>query len=263
MLTILFIGDVFGAVGRRCLGGFLPRLVEQYRVDLVVANGENSAGGLGINAKTAQDMLDAGVDLITTGNHIWKQKGVEQYLDQEPRVLRPANYPPGTPGQGYALVESAAGVLVAVVNLQGRVFMNPLPCPFHAMDDLLGGPLKDARAVCVDFHAEATSEKQAFARYMDGRISAVLGTHTHVQTADEKVLPGGTAYISDLGMTGPQDSVIGMRAEVAVKRFITQIPQGFRAAKDDPWLQGAVVSLDEKTGSALSIERLNLKGGQV
>jgi metallophosphoesterase (TIGR00282 family) len=260
MTNLLMIGDIFGSVGRRSLKRHLPGLIKEHRLDLVVANGENAAGGLGITAKVAGDIFQQGVQVITTGNHVWKQKDLIGYIDSEPRLLRPANYPDENPGQGYIITRTGSGAKVAVVNLEGRVFMSTLGCPFVTMDRLLDGPLKEADFILVDFHAEATSEKQALAYYLDGRVTAIVGTHTHVQTADERILPQGSAYITDLGMTGPHDSVIGMNPPTAIKRFITQRPQGFKVSSRDPWLQGAIIKAEVSAGRAESIHRISLQG---
>ncbi len=256
MLRVLFIGDVFGAPGRKCLEDLLPGLKKRLDLDLVVANGENASGGLGLSQRVAREMFMLGVDVITTGNHVWKQRDLIPLLEEEPHVLRPANYPAGSPGQGWVVARAKGGQRLAVVNLEGRTFMNSLDCPFAALEALLAGPLKGVASVCVDMHAEATSEKQALAWRFKGRVSAVLGTHTHVQTADERLLAGGTAYITDLGMTGPQDSVIGMDPATAVERFLTQRPARFTVAKGDPWLMGAVVEIDPDSGQALGIQRV-------
>lgn len=256
MLKILFVGDIFGEPGRRALERLLPRLRDETAADLVVANGENAAGGLGLTARLARELWGCGVDVITMGNHVWKQRDLLSVLDEEDRLLRPANFPPNVPGHGQVMVE-AAGAKIGVVNLQGRVYMNELDDPFRCLDDLLAGPLADADCVVVDMHAEASSEKQALAWYADGRVAAVVGTHTHVQTADEKILPGGTAYISDLGLTGPHRSVIGMDPKAAIKRFLTQQPMRFKVAKGDVRLQGALVEVDQDTGLALSIKRIS------
>ena len=256
MLRVLFIGDVFGSPGRRCLEELLPELRRRLAVDLVVANGENAAGGLGLNNAQARAMFLWGVDVITTGNHVWKQRDLVPLLEEEPHLLRPANYPEGTPGRGWVRARARGGVEIGIVNLEGRTFMSPLDCPFASLEAILAGPLKGLDLVCVDMHAEATSEKQALAWHFDGRVSAVVGTHTHVQTADERILPQGTAYITDLGMTGPQASVIGMDPEAAVPRFRQQRPQPFRVATGDPWLHGALVTIDPASGLASAIERI-------
>lgn len=260
MLKILFIGDIFGEPGRMALERLLPRLRDEVAADLVVANGENAAGGLGLTARLARELWGCGVDVITLGNHVWKQRDLLPVLDEEDRVLRPANFPPGVPGHGHVIVE-AAGAKIGVVNLQGRVYMNELDDPFRCLDGLLAGPLAAADCVVVDMHAEASSEKQALGWYVDGRAAAVVGTHTHVQTADEKILPQGTAYISDLGLTGPHRSVIGMDPRAAIRRFITQQPMRFKVAKGDDRLQGALVEVDPSTGLAKSIKRINQAAG--
>ncbi|MBM4283773.1 MAG: TIGR00282 family metallophosphoesterase [Deltaproteobacteria bacterium] len=243
-MNILFIGDIVGSPGRRAVEELLPRLVDQHAIDLVVANGENAAGGVGITPPVAEQLLAMGVDVLTSGNHIWKHKEIIPYLEDTDRLLRPANYPPGTPGRGWTVVETAVGQKAAVVNLEGRVFMNPLECPFRTVDQVLASLPAEVRAVVVDMHAEATSEKLAMGWYLDGRVSAVIGTHTHVQTADARVLPRGTGYITDVGMTGPVDSVIGMKTEVILQRFLTQLPQPFKVASQDVQLQAVVINLD-------------------
>ncbi len=259
MLRILFVGDVFGSPGRKCLAALLPQLKRRLEPDLVVVNGENASGGLGLNQSAAEEIFSYGVEVITTGNHVWKHKDLTPLLKQEPHLLRPANYPAGAPGQGWVIARARNGVDVGVVNLEGRAFMSNLECPFAALDGILAGPLKNTAVVCLDFHAEATSEKLALAWDFDGRLSAMVGTHTHVQTADERVLPRGTAYISDLGMTGPQDSVIGMEASVAIHRFRTMRPERFLVAKGNPMLHGALAVIDESTGKATSIERVKAR----
>ncbi len=256
MLKLLFIGDVFGEPGRRALERLLPRLREEWAVDLVVANGENAAGGLGLTARLARELWGCGVDVITTGNHVWKQRDLVPLLEDTDRVLRPANFPPGTPGRGQVMVE-AGGARIGVVNLQGRVYMAELDDPFRCLDGLLAGELAGAACVVVDMHAEASSEKQALAWYADGRVAAVVGTHTHVQTADQRILPQGTAFITDLGMTGPHRSVIGMDPAAAIARFTTQRPLRFKVAKGDVRLQGALVELDPDSGRALGIQRVD------
>jgi metallophosphoesterase (TIGR00282 family) len=248
-VLILAIGDVIGKPGRKALSQLLPGLRQQYGIDLVMVNGENAAGGIGLTVETAREMLDAGADVLTSGNHIWKHREIYPYLDSDMPLLRPLNYPPGVPGRGYLVIGQ-----VAVVNLIGRVFIGDLDCPFRAMDALLAS-LKP-KIIIVDFHAEATSEKVALGRYLDGRVSAVLGTHTHVGTTDAQVLPGGTAYVSDIGMTGPLDSVIGDDAEAAIQRFLTRLPHRLSVGKGKIALNGMVVEIDDDTGKALSIERI-------
>jgi metallophosphoesterase (TIGR00282 family) len=256
VLKILFVGDIIGRPGRQLIRDLLPRLVDQHMIDLVIANGENAAAGFGLTPDVVSELFDLGVDVLTTGNHVWDKRDGLVCLDQEPALLRPANYPEGAPGRGVGVYETAAGLSVAVVNLEGRVFMNGLDCPFRKADAILDELGADQRIVFVDFHAEATSEKGALGAYLDGRVSAVVGTHTHVQTADERVMPGGTAFISDVGMSGARDSVIGIRKELSVQRFLTQMPVRYEIAKKDPVLCGVVVSIDESTGRARQIERV-------
>lgn len=256
MLNILFISDICGSTGRKCVDELLPGLKRELAVDLVVANGENAAHGVGLTPRLAEELFVSGVDVITTGNHVWRHPDLLPLLDDEPHLLRPANYPPSLPGHGWVIARTSSGSRVAVVNLQGRTFMNPIDCPFRAIDEIMEGEVAQADAVVIDFHAEATSEKQAFGWYVDGRVAAVVGTHTHVATADEKVLPDGTAYITDLGLTGPHASVIGMHRETAIARFLTQKPSRFQPAEGDPRLQGALVTIDPATGRAASIERI-------
>jgi metallophosphoesterase (TIGR00282 family) len=257
-VRILFVADVIGSPGRRTLTQLVRLVRKDVNADLVVANGENSAGGFGITPEIVREFLDVGVDVITTGNHVWDKKEILPLLKAEPRLLRPHNYPPGNPGRGSVVVESN-GVRVAVLNLQGRTFMSPIDDPFRAADGLLAELKGQADVVVVEFHAEATSEKQAFARYLDGRVAAVVGTHTHVQTADERILPKGTARITDLGMTGGMDGIIGMKWELSVERQLT-LTRGERLqpADGELTLQGAVVEVDPATGLARSIERVNV-----
>ena len=254
---ILFLGDIFGEPGLRAIEERLAGLAGDCGAHLVIANGENSAGGLGINATCAQRILRAGVQVITTGNHVWHKRELLAQIEDFPTLVRPANYPAGTPGQGCCVVD-AEGVPVAVACLVGRVFMTALDCPFQAADTLLSKLREDVRVVIVDFHAEATSEKQALGHYLDGRVSAVLGTHTHVATADAHVLAGGTGYISDVGMTGPRDSVIGMPKDRAVRRFVTQLPQRPGVADGPASVCGALVEVDGDSGRCLRIERVEV-----
>ncbi len=248
-MLILAIGDIIGKPGRRALSQLLPGLRQQYGIDLVMVNGENAAGGIGLTVETAKEMLDAGADVLTSGNHIWMHREIYPYLDSAMPILRPLNYPPGVPGRGYMVTGK-----IAVVNLIGRVFIGDLDCPFRAMDALLAE--LEPKIIIVDFHAEATSEKVAMGRYLDGRVSAVLGTHTHVGTTDAQILPSGTAYVSDIGMTGPLDSVIGDDAEAAIARFLTRLPHRLSVGKGKIALNGIVVEIDDDTGQALSIERI-------
>jgi metallophosphoesterase (TIGR00282 family) len=248
-VLILAIGDVIGKPGRKALSQLLPGLRHQYGIDLIMVNGENAAGGIGVTVATAKEMLDAGADVLTSGNHIWMHREIYPYLDSDMPILRPLNYPPGVPGRGWLVMGK-----VAVVNLIGRVFIDDFDCPFRAMDALLAE--LEPKIIIVDFHAEATSEKVAMGRYLDGRVSAVLGTHTHVGTTDAQILPGGTAYVSDIGMTGPLDSVIGDDAEAAIRRFLTRMPRRLSVGKGKIALNGIVVEIDDNTGQALSIERI-------
>lgn len=255
-MKLLFIGDIIGRPGRHLVNRWLPRLVAGHQIDLVVANGENSAAGFGLTSDVVRELFDMGIDVLTTGNHVWDKKEGIPCLDSEARLLRPANYPPGLPGRGWGLFETSGGIAVAVINLEGRVFMGNLDCPFRGADAILQGLDRDCKVVLVDFHAEATSEKGALGAYLDGRVSALVGTHTHVQTADEHVLPGGTAFISDVGMTGARDSVIGIRKELSVERFLKQIPVRYEVSKKDPMLCAVVIDIDETTGKARKIERI-------
>jgi hypothetical protein len=234
----------------------LKALVARYQADFTIANGENLAGGLGITRETAGELLEAGVQAITTGNHVWRQKSAEQLVEEEPRVLRPANFPSACPGRGAAVFSTARGAPIAVLNVAGRVFMEPLDCPFGATDREIGPLQERAKVVLVDMHAEATSEKVAMGWYLDGKVSAVLGTHTHVQTSDERVLPQGTAYITDVGMTGPRDSVLGVLAKPVLERFRTGMPRRFEVASGPVVLNAVVVDISEETGTARSIQRV-------
>ncbi|HEY8021977.1 MAG TPA: TIGR00282 family metallophosphoesterase [Thermoanaerobaculia bacterium] len=255
-MRLLFVGDVMGKPGRRALAALLPRLVDQHRADYVVVNVENSAGGYGVTPEVLAELAELPIDCYTTGNHVWDKKEGVEILDREPNLLRPANYPDGNPGKGLHLGETAAGIPVATINLEGRVFMNSLESPFLVADRLIASLAGKAKVVFVDFHADATSEKQALGFYLDGRVSAVVGTHTHVPTADERVLPKGTAFLTDAGMTGPYESIIGMRVDKVLKRFLLQTHASFEVAKRDVRLAGAVIDVDESTGRARGIERL-------
>jgi len=250
-MLVLVIGDVIGRPGRKAVGKLLPGIVQQYGVDFVVANAENTAGGIGVTLATANELLDAGVNVMTSGNHIWAEKEIIPYLDGELPILRPLNYPPGLPGKGYLLAGK-----VMVINLIGRTFMSNFDCPFRAMDELLGGLESRPPVIIVDFHAEATSEKVAMGRYLDGRVSAVLGTHTHVGTIDAQLLPQGTAYVTDIGMTGPIDSVIGDDVEAVIRRFLTMIPHRLSVGKGRVAFNAVLLGIDEVTGRAVSIERV-------
>ena len=256
-VKLLFIADIVGQPGRRAVKELVPLLRRRHLLDLVVANGENSAGGSGITVNTAAEIFAAGVDIITSGDHLWDQKEVLELLANEPRFVRPLNYPAGTPGQGSVVHEQPGRPKVAILNLQGRTFMQPLENPFHAARAEVGRLQQITRVIFVDFHAEATSEKVALARMLDGEVSAVVGTHTHVQTADEQVFPLGTGFLCDAGFTGPHESVIGREIEPVVQRFLTGMPQRFEVARERVLLQGAVVDIDEITGRARGIQRVS------
>jgi len=256
-MRLLFLGDIVGEPGRKAVISRLPSLKAERQIDFVVANGENVAGGRGITARLAIELLRAGVAVITTGDHVWDQKEVVEYFPTEPRLLRPANYPAGTAGQGSIVLETSKGK-VGVLNLQGRTFMlPPLENPFLRADEELAELHKETRVIFVDMHSETTSEKIAMGRYLDGRISGLCGTHTHVQTADEQILPNGTAFLCDAGMCGPVDSILGRAPDAIIKRFLTSMPNPFPIAKGDVRLCGAVIDIDEETGHALKIERIN------
>ncbi len=242
-MRVLFIGDVVGGPGRRGLRETMPSLREHYEPDLIVVNGENSAGGMGITERTAHDIFDTGAGVITTGNHVYRHKDAYSYIERESRLIRPANYPSGNPGRGHTLVE-AGGMRVAVINLSGGVGLKVARSPFDAVDALL--ERGDADATIVDFHAEVTSEKVAMGWHLDGRVAAVLGTHTHVPTADARVLPKGTAFISDVGMTGSRQSILGVRIEDALGALVTQMPTRFETADQDVWVMGAVVDVNQR-----------------
>lgn len=262
-MKLLFIGDIVGEPGRRAVKLLVPKLRAQHSLDFVIANGENSAGGSGITPRTADEIFAAGVDVITSGDHLWDQKEVMELLANEKRFVRPLNYPAGTPGQGSAVFQlgtrnSELGTppSIAVLNLQGRTFMPAIENPFHVGREEIERLRQQTKIIFVDFHAETTSEKIAFARMMDGQVSAVIGTHTHVQTADEQIFPGGTAFLCDAGFTGPQESVLGREIEPIIRRFVTNMPQRFDVARNHIVLHGAVVEIDEASGKALSIQRV-------
>ena len=256
-MNVLVLGDIYGRPGRKIVSQFLPDLVKQYKPVLVVANGENAAGGFGLTRNVAEELFALGIDVLTSGNHIWDQKEMYHYISEEPRILRPANYPPQVPGASVYL-HRCSDAVIAVVNLIGRVFMGDFDCPFRTADQILADLPAEVTHVIVDFHGEATSEKIALALYLDGRISALVGTHTHVPTADEQILPKGTAFITDLGMCGPIHSVLGVDPEIVIDKFLTQLPTRFSVAKGPAYLSGVVISLSED-GRGARILRLNLQ----
>jgi metallophosphoesterase (TIGR00282 family) len=261
-MRILFIGDIVGAPGRRIVHDRLADIVARRQVDLVIANGENAASGFGISPRLTDELLGAGIDVLTGGNHIWDRKEILDYIPHQPRLLRPANFPDGNPGRGLFVGTTNSGAGYAVLQLQGRVFMAPIDCPFRTADRLLEQLPPEARVVIVDMHAEATSEKLAMGWYLDGRVAAVIGTHTHVATADERILPKGTAYISDVGMTGPHGGVIGMDREGILKRFLDGMPAKFDVASGDVQMNAVLIETDDRgrgRGLACSIERLRFR----
>lgn len=257
-MNILFIADIVGRPGRKAVTGLLPDLIEERDISVCVANGENAAGGFGLTEPIVRELHQCGVDVITSGNHLWDRKEIIPLLDEDPYLLRPANYPPEVPGCGTAIFEPPGGPPVGVMNLQGRVFINAVDCPFRVADRELGYLKERAKIILVDIHAEATSEKIALGWYLDGRVSAVLGTHTHVQTADERILPAGTAYITDAGMTGPHDSILGVKKKPVLERFLTQLPTHFETATSDVRLCGVLVKVDPDSGHAIEIDRINI-----
>jgi metallophosphoesterase (TIGR00282 family) len=262
-MQILFVGDIFGKPGREIARRAIPALVEQRGLDFVIANVENAAAGFGITGDIAETILGYGVDVMTTGNHVWDKKEVLEYMPREPRLLRPANFPAGVPGRGAILGRTRSGEPIGVVNVMGRIFMPPLDDPFAVAAREVEALRAKARVIFVDFHAEATSEKVAMAWHLDGRATAVVGTHTHVQTADERIMPKGTAALTDAGMTGPHDSIIGVTVDAALGRFLNAMPAKFEAATGPGRLNAVIVTADPKTGRATAIERLNLSAQEV
>ncbi len=257
-MKVLFIGDIFGEPGRRAVARAVPRLVAKHQIDVVIGNGENVAGGFGITPELAEELFEIGIAVITTGNHAWDKKEILDYIPREPRLLRPANYPEGVPGRGSYVLETPGGEQLAVLHLMGRAYMPTLDCPFQVAKKELANLKKRAAAVIVDMHAEATSEKMAMGYYLDGEVTAVVGTHTHVQTADEQILPRGTAYLTDIGMTGPLHSVIGVKKELAIEKFLTGMPRRFEVASGPAVFCAVLINLDARIGKALSIERIRL-----
>jgi metallophosphoesterase (TIGR00282 family) len=259
-MKILLIGDIVGKPGRRAVRELVPGIVEEHRIDFVIANCENAASGFGVTEEVVEELLNSGIDVLTSGNHIWDKREVMGFIQDCEALLRPANYPAGAPGRGSVVLSTRGGIRVGVINLAGRVFMPPLDCPFRTADLEIERMKKMTSVIIVDVHAEATSEKIAMGWYLDGRVTAVLGTHTHVQTADERILPSGTAYCTDVGMTGPFDSVIGIKKDTILQRFLLQIPNKFDVAKSDVRLQGVVIETDPE-GRATGIERVSVSYG--
>jgi metallophosphoesterase (TIGR00282 family) len=265
-MKILLVGDIVGKVGRRVLSNVLFKVIDQMKVDFTIVNCENAAGGFGITRETVSEIFKCGANVLTSGNHIWDKKETLQFIAEDERILRPANYPEGVPGSGSGIFETNTGIKIGILNLSGRVFMDSLDCPFKAADREINRlkssfPSSSGRQIIiVDMHAEATSEKIAMGWYLDGRVSAVIGTHTHVQTADEKLLPNGTAYITDAGMTGPINSVIGIKKELALQKFLTKIPKKFEMAGGEGQFNGVIVDIEENSGVAKGIKRLQLTG---
>lgn len=257
-MKILFIGDIVGKVGRNTVKALLPSVINRFKIDFVIANGENAAGGFGITETVAAEIFGCGVHVITSGNHIWDKKESIPYIAKENRIIRPVNYPPGVPGYGSILYSHPSGKRIAVVNVSGRVFMSDIDCPFRVGIAEIERLSRETSIIIVDFHAEATSEKIAFGYFVDGKVTAVIGTHTHVQTADEKILPGGTAYITDTGMTGPAVSVIGIEKEQIIERFLLQMPRKFETARGSGIFSAVVLEVDDKSGRATAVQRLQL-----
>lgn len=259
-MNLLFIGDVFASVGRRLINENLSRIISEEQIDLTIANGENAAGGFGITPMIADELFAMGLDVMTSGNHVWDKREIYEYMPRQPRLLRPANYPDGAPGAGVFVATARNGAPCAVINLQGRVYMPNIDCPFRRADEILASLDPAVRVRIVDFHAEVTSEKIAMGWHLNGRVTAVLGTHTHVPTADTRILSGGTAYQTDVGMTGPYESIIGVRTDAVMQRFLTALPVRMEAAKRDAQLHAVVVRADEETGRASSLKRLVIPG---
>jgi len=255
-MKLLFIGDIIGKGGRHAIRELLPAIITEHNIEIVVANGENAAGGFGITPKVAEELFESEVDLITTGNHIWDKRDIIPYLDSGAPIIRPGNYPDGTAGKGVYTLSTAGGKKLTVLNASGRVFMDDIDCPFRYLEKTIDEVRGETPALLVDFHAEATSEKNAMLKFLDGKVSCIIGTHTHVQTADERITSEGTGYITDAGMTGPTDSVIGMKAEAPLTKFLTGMRDKFEVAKSGVELQGVVVEIDEDDGRCLSIERV-------
>ena len=259
-MKLLFIGDIFGHAGRRIVADHLSDIRTTHAIDVVIANVENSAAGFGITPAVADELFRCGIDVMTSGNHIWDKRDIYEYFTRNPRLLRPANYPQGCPGAGIYIHETKTGGRCAVINLQGRVYMADTDCPFRKADELLAALPADVKVRFIDFHAEVTSEKMAMGWYLAGRVSALIGTHTHIPTADTRILPGGTAYQTDCGMTGPYDSVIGVEKETVLQKFLTAMPARMEPAKGSVEFHSVIVDVDDKTGKALTIKRHTVQG---
>ncbi|MDI9479549.1 MAG: TIGR00282 family metallophosphoesterase [Syntrophomonadaceae bacterium] len=257
-MNILVMGDIVGRPGRQAVRKLLPDIVSENNIEFTIANAENASGGRGLTREVMHELLGAGIDVLTMGNHVWDNKEILSFIDDEPRLIRPANYPSPCPGQGYHVYRAGFNQKIAVINVAGRVFMPALDCPFRTAEQIIAD-FQDVDYIIIDIHAEATSEKQAFGYYFDGKVSAVLGTHTHIQTADERILPEGTAYITDLGMTGPIESVLGMDRHLVINKFLSQRPVRFEVAKGPSQLQGVILELDEQTRRVAHIRRISYK----
>ncbi len=258
IVKVFFIGDIIGRPGRNAVKGLLSDVIERHKIEFVIANGENAAGGFGITPNIAEELIGLNIDVLTSGNHIWDKKEIIGYIKNKKWLLRPANYPEGGPGFGWTVMQTRSDIKIGIFNLCGRVFMDNLDCPFRVGSEILKQIAHETPIIILDMHAETTSEKAAMAWFLDGKVSAVIGTHTHVQTADERILPQGTAFITDAGMTGSLNSVIGMQKEIVLERFLTQMPKKFEVAVKDVVMQGVVMSIDSKNGRATAIERINV-----
>lgn len=260
MINILFIGDINGRAGRNCIKALLPDLIKNKNIDFTIANAENVAGGFGITYETFKEIKECGIDVITMGNHVWDNKDIFTFIQKEGTILRPANLPADLPGHGYGIFSiKNTNIKIGVINLNGRIFMDPADCPFRTAEKIINEINKITPIIIVDFHAEATSEKQAMGFFLDGKVSAVVGTHTHVQTADERILPNGTGFITDTGMTGPFDSVIGVKKDIIIRRFLTGLPEKFEIANNDIHLNGIIFNIDPDSGKTKNLERINIK----
>jgi len=260
MINLLFIGDINGKPGRNCVKIILPGLIKEKKIDFIIANAENVAGGFGLTYETFKEIKESGIDVMTMGNHTWDNKDIFTFIQKEPSLLRPANLPPDVPGQGFGIFNiKNSGVKIGVINLNGRIFMEPAQCPFREAEKIVEEIKKTTPVIVIDIHAEATSEKQAMGFFLDGKVSAVIGTHTHVQTADERILPNGTGFITDAGMTGPFDSVIGVKKDIIVRRFLTGLPEKFEIANGDIRFNGIILNIDTETGKTKNLERIDIR----